>query len=85
MADETDNSKTLYQFCCADISIQIFAVKNYLCNSKARSFCVDLADIDFLFILAEDFDFDFIDSTIKSSTDELHSALQACFDEIKGI
>lgn len=35
--------------------------------------------------IAEDFDFDFIDSTIKSSTDEMHEALQACFDEIKGI
>ena len=33
--------------------------------------------------VVEDFDFDFIDSTIKSSAEEMSSSLAACVEEIK--
>ena len=35
--------------------------------------------------VVEDFDFDFIDSTIKSSAEEMSSSLSACVEEIKTI
>jgi len=37
------------------------------------------------FLTVEDFDFDFIDSTIKSSSDEMTGSLQTCLEELESM
>lgn len=54
-------------------------------DSKCQDNCLNLLII-FVSVsvwVVEDFDFDFIDSTIKSSAEEMRGSLAACVEEIK--